>query len=62
MPLSDVAVRKAKPHAKPRKLADGGGLYLLVNPSGSKLWRWKYRIGGREKLLALGGLSRRVPE
>lgn len=54
MALSDVAVRKAKPGAKPVKVADGGGLYLLVNPTGSKLWRWKYRIRGREKLLALG--------
>ena len=54
MALSDVAIRKAKPTAKPQKLADGGGLYLLVNPTGSKLWRWKYRLAGREKLLALG--------
>lgn len=54
MPLSDVAIRKIKPGAKPRKLADGGGLYLLLNPTGSKLWRWKYRVQGREKLLALG--------
>lgn len=54
MPLTDIAIRKAKPQAKPYKLADGGGMYLLVNPSGSKLWRWKYRVDGREKLLALG--------
>lgn len=54
MPLSDVAIRKAKPEQKPRKRADGGGLYLLINPTGSKLWRWKYRFGGKEKLLALG--------
>ena len=54
MPLSDLAVRKAKPSIKPYKLADGRGMYLLVNPSGSKLWRWKYRVAGREKLLALG--------
>jgi integrase len=54
MPLSDVAIRKAKPAAKPVKLADGAGLYLLLNPTGSKLWRWKYRIAGKEKLLALG--------
>ena len=54
MALSDLAVRKAKPLAKPYKLADGRGMYLLVNPSGSKLWRWKYRMDGREKLLALG--------
>jgi integrase len=54
MPLSDVAIRKAKPAAKPVKLADGSGLYLLLNPTGSKLWRWKYRVAGKEKLLALG--------
>jgi len=54
MPLSDVTIRKAKPAAKPYKLADGGGMYLLVNPTGSKLWRWKYRVSGKEKLLALG--------
>lgn len=54
MPLSDVAIRKAKPAAKPVKLADGAGLYLLLNPTGSKLWRWKYRVAGKEKLLALG--------
>jgi hypothetical protein len=54
MPLSDVAIRKAKPAAKPYKLADGAGLYLLLTPTGSKLWRWKYRVAGKEKLLALG--------
>ncbi len=54
MPLSDAAIRKTKPVLKPFKLADSGGLYLLVNPTGSKLWRWKYRVQGREKLLALG--------
>jgi integrase len=54
MPLTDIAIRKAKPETKPHKIADGGGMYVLINPSGSKLWRWKYRIDGREKLLALG--------
>ena len=54
MALSDTAVKKARPDSKPMKLADGRGLYLLVNPTGSKLWRWKYRVGGREKLMALG--------
>ena len=54
MPLCDAAIRKAKPELKPRKRADGGGLYLLINPTGSKLWRWKYRFCGKEKLLALG--------
>lgn len=54
MPLSDAAIRKAKPTDKPQKLADGGGLYLLLNPNGSKWWRIKYRFDGKEKLLSLG--------
>ncbi len=49
-----MAIRSAKPTGKPYKLADGGGLYLLVNPTGSRLWRLKYRISGREKVLAIG--------
>jgi integrase len=54
MPLTDTEVRTAKILDKPYKLADERGLYLLVNPSGSRLWRFKYRITGVEKLLALG--------
>lgn len=54
MALTDIAVRSAKPEAKPRKLADERGLFLLVHPNGSKYWRLKYRFGGKEKLLALG--------
>lgn len=54
VPLSDVAIRKAKPAAKPQKLADGDSLYLRMNPAGSKLGRWKYRVASKEKLLALG--------
>lgn len=54
MPLTDVAIRNAKPGAKPMKLPDGGGMFLLVTPAGGKLWRLKYRIDGREKLLAMG--------
>ncbi|MDD5395588.1 MAG: Arm DNA-binding domain-containing protein [Thiothrix sp.] len=54
MKLSDTAVRKAKPQAKPYKMADGGGMYLEVMPNGSKYWRLKYRYGGKEKRLALG--------
>ncbi|WP_222615676.1 Arm DNA-binding domain-containing protein [Dyella telluris] len=52
--LTDTAIRKAKPSTKPFKLADGGGLYLLVKPDGARYWRMKYRIAGKEKLLALG--------
>ena len=54
MKLSDPKVKKAKPEATPYKLSDGGGLFVLVQPNGSKYWRLKYRFGGKEKLLALG--------
>lgn len=54
MALTDVAIRNAKPGLKPVKLSDGGGMHLLVTPAGGKLWRLKYRIDGREKLLAIG--------
>ena len=54
MPLTETAIKAAKGESKPRKLADERGLYLLVNPNGSKLWRLKYRLAGKEKLLALG--------
>src|SRR5471030_167680 len=54
MKLNARPVEAAKPKDKPYKLADGGGLYLLVKPNGSRYWRLKYRIDGKEKLLALG--------
>lgn len=54
MSLSDLAVRRAKPRDKPYKLSDGGGLHLLVQPNGSKLWRLKYRFAKKEKLLSFG--------
>jgi integrase len=54
VPLSDVAIRNAKPGPKPIKLADGGGLHLLVTPAGGKHWRLKYRVDGKEKQLAIG--------
>lgn len=54
MPLSDAQIRGLKPKEKPFKVSDFEGLYLDVRPSGSKLWRLKYRFGGKEKLLALG--------
>lgn len=54
MSLTDVAVRNAKPRDKEYKLADSGGLYLLVTPAGGKLWRLKFRVDGREKKLAIG--------
>lgn len=54
MALTDAAIRHAKPREKSYKVADAKGLYLQVNPSGSKLWRVKYRINGVERKLALG--------
>ncbi len=54
MPLTDMKVLKAKSQEKQVTLFDGGGLFLLVTPSGGKLWRFKYRFDGKEKLLALG--------
>lgn len=51
LPLTDIQVKNAKPQTKDYKLTDGGGLYLLITPSGGKLWRLKYRFGGVEKLL-----------
>jgi len=54
MKLTDTAIKAAKPREKPYKLFDGEGLYLLINPDGSRWWRLKYRYGGKEKLLALG--------
>lgn len=54
MPLTDTAIRKAKPADKPVKLFDGGGMYLLIAPTGAKGWRLKYRYHGKEKLLSLG--------
>lgn len=53
-PLTDTKIRTIKPADKPQKLFDGGGLFLLVTPTGGKLWRLKYRFGGIEKLLAIG--------
>lgn len=54
--LTDTAIRKAKPGAKPTKLADGGGLYLLLRPDGGRWWRWDYRrpVTGKRNTLSLG--------
>lgn len=54
MPLTDAAIRSAKPSDKPLRLFDGGGLYLEIAPGGGKWWRYKYRFGGKEKRLSLG--------
>lgn len=52
--LTEAAVKAARATEKPRKLFDERGLFLLINPNGSRLWRLKYRIENREKLLAIG--------
>ncbi len=54
MPLTAIRCQNAKPKEKPYKVADSGGLYLLINPNNSKYWRFKYRFLGKEKLMALG--------
>ena len=54
MALTDIMIRNAKHGAKPIKLADERGLFLLLQPSGGKLWRLKYRLAGKEKKLSLG--------
>lgn len=54
MPLTDIAIRKAEPGPKPRKLADGRGLYIELAPAGGKWWRLKYRVDGKEKRISLG--------
>jgi integrase len=58
--LTDPKVRQAKPTDRPYKLFDGGGLFLLVQPGGAKLWRLKYRFGGKEKLLAIGSYGKGI--
>jgi len=55
MPLSDATIRAAKPQeGRTTKLSDGGGLQLWVAPSGSKLWKIAYRLGGKQLKLSLG--------
>lgn len=54
MPLSDLALKKANPADKPYKLTDEKGLYILIQPTGGKLWRMNYRFDGKQKTLALG--------
>lgn len=54
MPLTDATLRALKPSEKPRRIADGGGLFIEVSPAGGKLWRLAYRADGKQKLLAIG--------
>lgn len=52
--LTATGVKQAKPEDKAIKLTDGGGMYLLINPNGSKYWRYNYRFAGKRKTLAIG--------
>ena len=54
MPLSVLAVENAKPREKAYVLTDGNGLHLVVTPNGNKLWRLRYRFGGKQNMLSLG--------
>ncbi len=54
MSLTDAKIRNTKAGSKPIKMADGGGLYLEVRPTGAKLWRFRYRIAGKENIFAIG--------
>lgn len=54
MPLTDKAIKGFKPHDRDYKRADANGLFLLIRPNGSKLWRFRYRVGAREKLFSIG--------
>lgn len=55
MPLTDAALKAARPRERPYKLADGDGLSIQINPTGSRLWLFRYRYAGREKMLRFGG-------
>ena len=57
MPLTETQAKNAKPRERAYKLADSEGLFLLVQPNGTKLWRMKYRFAGKEKLLSFWRLS-----
>jgi integrase len=52
--LSDIVIKKARPRDKAYKIFDGAGLFIIVGPTGHKWWRFKYKFGGREKLLSVG--------
>lgn len=58
MALTDAKIRAAKPASKPYKIFDTGGLFVKVTPTGSKLWRFRFRFNGKEKLMAMGEYPR----
>lgn len=53
-PLSDIAIKNAKPKDKDYKLSDSGSLYILIKTNGSKLWRMKIKVDGKENTLSFG--------
>lgn len=59
--LSVKAVERIEPGSKPFKVGDGKGLHLLVTPKGSKLWRFSYRFGGKQKTLSMGAFPEVAP-
>ncbi len=54
MALTDTKVRSAKTEAKEYSLVDGDGMFLLIHPNGSKYWRFRFRFGGKQHLMAFG--------
>ena len=56
--LTDARIRSARPQRRPYKLRDGAGLYLLITPADARLWRLRYKVHGRESMLALGTRQR----
>jgi hypothetical protein len=62
MGLTTKQIENAKPGSKPYKLTDGAGLLLLISPTGARLWRWRYRFDGTEKMMALGEYPLRAGE
>ncbi|EDV7572639.1 DUF4102 domain-containing protein, partial [Salmonella enterica] len=52
MPLNDMQIRRAKPETKAYTLGDGQGLSLLIEPNGSKSWRFRYRFAGKPKMIS----------
>ncbi len=54
MPLTELAIKHAKPSTKKYTLSDGGSLYLMITPSGNKLWKWRYLFNGKNQTYAIG--------
>lgn len=54
MKLTDMVIKKAKPREKVYSLGDGNGLSLIVEPNGSKGWRFRYPFNGKSKMISLG--------